>query len=69
MQFTNGTVVVFPDGFASWVDDALVFEGESFRDGDEVTLGGGPGSGGPAMDAFVPDGCDAESYWMVSPPA
>ncbi len=59
-------VPVVPEGDATLEDDGsvLVWDGEEFRDGDRIALGGGfaPVSGG-----YVPPACEGLELFAVSP--
>jgi hypothetical protein len=61
------SLVVFPDGVASWEDGRLVVDGVAFREGDTVAFGGGEGwfEGDPWV---IPpdDDCDLTSIWRAS---
>ncbi|MEV8360323.1 hypothetical protein [Microbacterium sp. NPDC076895] len=59
----NGTVLVFPDGEASWDGETLRFGGEEFHLGDVVSSGGSPLA--EQFASMIPSGCADLEPWGV----
>lgn len=59
----------FPAGDAEWADDALVWRGKAYTDGDPIALGGGfSGTASvPAASGYVPEQCVGLAVFVVSP--
>lgn len=57
----------FPVTDTAWEDDALVWNGERYVDGDPISLGGGEIGPGGLTDAVAPAGCDDSPAWLVAP--
>ncbi|MBD3941411.1 hypothetical protein IF188_06830 [Microbacterium sp. NEAU-LLC] len=60
----TATVVSFPAGDATWNGEVLTWRGEEYRDGDEISLGGGLA---PEPPGYVPEDCGDLEVWQVSP--
>lgn len=58
-------VPVFPAGDATWSDGVLSWRGAQYREGDEISLGGG--FTGDVAGAYVPAGCGDLEAFSVSP--
>ncbi|MFV0372755.1 hypothetical protein [Microbacterium sp.] len=62
----EAAVPVFPSGDIAWDEDSrrLTWRGESYLDGDPISLGGGYGlpDGG-----YVPEACGNRETFLVSP--
>lgn len=59
----NGTVLVFPDGEASWDGETLNFGGEDFHLGDSVSSSGSPLA--QQAESVIPSGCAGLDPWGV----
>lgn len=61
-------VPVFPANEASWDSSTLTLDGESYTDGDEISVIGGPVAEeylGPVT--YYPTGCDRTKAFFVAP--
>ncbi|MEW1962155.1 hypothetical protein AB0269_06815 [Microbacterium sp. NPDC077644] len=58
------SIPMFPAGDAEWKDEALVWRGDVYREGDTISLGGGYGG---ADDGYVPEACEDAEMFLVSP--
>ena len=56
---------IFPSDDVRLRHDAVVYRGEEFRNGDEMSLGGGEAVSVPA-GARIPSDCPGR-YWVVAP--
>ena len=54
----------FPPGDASFADGVLTWRGDEYRDGDEISLGGGLASD---VAGYVPEECGDREVFIVSP--
>ena len=57
----------FPVTGTTWEDDALVWNGGRYVDGDPISLAGGEIGPGGLTDAVAPDSCDDSPAWLVAP--
>lgn len=61
------TLPIFPRGAVSWDGTVLEFDGEEYREGDTITVGGGETA--PPRRHTIPRACDPEvPTWLVAPP-
>lgn len=65
---------IFPEGSVEWIEYGASFgyDGQAYSAGSAISIGGGEGRGGPALDRSVfshPPGADSDTdeLWMVSP--
>lgn len=75
LRLQNGCLVItgdpgvwvpyFPAGSASWDGEVLRWNERDYRDGDQISIGGGEVGIGP--DAYTPEGCTGIDAWLVSP--
>lgn len=75
LHLRNGCLVItgdpgawvpyFPAGSASWDGEVLRWNDRGYREGDQISIGGGEGDIGP--DGYTPDGCAGIDAWVVSP--
>jgi hypothetical protein len=62
-------VPVFPSDDAVWDEDAgvLAWRGESYRDGDVISVGGGFVGNSDVEGAYFPEACEGNDAFLVSP--
>jgi hypothetical protein len=56
---------IFQQPRATWDGTTLTYDGEQYADADRISLGGGTVD--PAAADYVPDACDVNGAWLVSP--
>lgn len=59
-------VPYFPVTDTTWEEDALVWNGGRYIDGDRISLAGGERGSGGLTDAVAPEGCDDSQAWVVA---
>lgn len=57
---------IFPSGDIRLNNGALIYQGEEYRSGDELALGGGQVEAAP-QGSRIPTDCPSQALWLVSP--
>ncbi|WJL95976.1 hypothetical protein QSU92_01810 [Microbacterium sp. ET2] len=67
VRFEDGSVPVFASAAIEWVGDALLIEGDPYRDGDLLDSGGGEYSQPLKEGLSIPTECEGHRYLGIGP--
>jgi hypothetical protein len=67
VRFENGVIPLFPDSLTKWDGTTVMFNGESYQDGDFMSVAGGFRDDLPVESTNVPQACGPDRIFWVGP--